>query len=131
MLILPLLMLFQPADAETYDSLLRCAAFHTIEGERLARDEGAAAGDAQLALARDFAVAAGAMLSVDNDTNAVETDLAQRKAEYLDALANGELRQTAEQWTALELACKDLYSVRGAILAAQTGEPTIESSASR
>lgn len=109
MKLLPFLMLFQSADTETYDSLLRCAAFHTIEGERLARDEGAAAGDSQLAIARDFAATASAMLSADNDANAVETDLAQRKAEYLNALASGDLRQTAEQWTALELACKDLY----------------------
>lgn len=115
MLILPFLLLAQPADAETYDALLRCAAFHTIEGERLERDEGAAAGDAQKAVAADFAATARAMLSEDNDANAVETDLGQRKAEYLQTLASGELRQTAEQWAALELACKDLYPMLSAI----------------
>ena len=131
MMLLPFLMLFQSADAETYDSLLRCAAFHTIEGERLARDEGEAAGDSQKAVAADFAATARAMLSDDNDTNAVESDLGQRKAEYLETLATGELHDTAKQWTALELACKDLYPMRGAILAGQTGEPTMEPSASR
>ena len=115
MLILPFLLLFLSADAETYDSLLRCAAFHTIEGERLVRDEGAAAGDAQLALARDFSATATAMLSDDNDTNAVETDLAQRKAEYLDKLVSGDVKVVAEQWTALELACKELYPMLSAI----------------
>jgi hypothetical protein len=109
MLILPFLLLFQSTDMETYDALLRCAAFHTIESERLARNEGIAAGDAQKAVAADFAAAARAMLSDDNDANAVATDLGQRKAEYLETLKSGELRETAEQWTALELACKDLY----------------------
>lgn len=109
MMLLPFLFLMQASDAETYDSLLRCAAFHTIEGERLARDEGAASGDAQIALARDFTATARSMLSDDNDANAVETDLAQRKAAYLDELAKGELREAATQWTALELACKELY----------------------
>ncbi len=108
-MLLPFLFLMQASDAETYDSLLRCAAFHTIEGERLARDESAASGDAQKAIARDFAATAHSMLSDDNDANAVETDLAQRKAEYLDRLAAGDLRETAEQWTALELACRDLH----------------------
>ena len=117
MLFLPFLLLAQPADAETYDALLRCAAFHTIEGERLERDEGAAAGDAQKAVAADFAATARAMLSDDNDANAVETDLGQRKAEYLETLASGELRQTAEQWAALELACKDLYPMLSAVSA--------------
>lgn len=115
MLILPFLLLAQPADAETYDALLRCVAFHTIEGERLERDEGAAAGDAQKAVAADFVATARAMLSGDNDANAVETDLGQRKAEYLETLASGELRQTAEQWAALELACKDLYPMLSAV----------------
>ena len=117
MLILPFLLLAQPADAETYDALLRCAAFHTIEGERLERDEGEAAGDSQKAVAADFAATARAMLSDDNDANAVETDLGQRKAEYLQTLASGELRQTAEQWAALELACKDLYPMLSAVSA--------------
>ena len=108
-MLLPFLFLMQASDAETYDSLLRCAAFHTIEGERLARDESAASGDAQNAIARDFAATAHSMLSDDNDANAVETDLAQRKAEYLDRLAAGDLRETAEHWTALELACRDLH----------------------
>jgi hypothetical protein len=115
MLILPFLLLAQPADAETYDALLRCAAFHTIEGERLERDEGAAAGDAQKAVAADFVATARAMLSDDNDANAVETDLGHRKAEYLETLASGELRQTAEQWAALELACKGLYPMLSAV----------------
>lgn len=115
MLFLPFLLLAQPADVETYDALLRCAAFHTIEGERLEREEGAAAGDAQKAVAADFAATARAMLSDDNDANAVETDLGQRKAEYLETLTSGELRDTAEQWTALELACKDLYPMLSAI----------------
>lgn len=115
MLILPFLLLSQPADAETYDALLRCAAFHTIEGERLARDEGTTAGDAQKAVAADFTATARALLSDDNEANAVETDLGLRKAEYLQTLASGELRQTAEQWTALELACKDLYPMLSAV----------------
>lgn len=115
MLILPFLLLSQLVDAETYDALLRCAAYHMIEGERLERDEGAAAGDSQKAVAADFTATARAMLSDDNEANAVETDLGQRKAEYLQTLASGELRQTAEQWTALELACKDLYPMLSAV----------------
>lgn len=109
MILMPFLFLLQSSDAETYDTLLRCAAFHTIEAERLVRDEGAAAGDAQNATATDFTQTARAMLSEDNDANAVETDLAQRKAEYLDTLAKGEVNEVAAQWTALELACKELY----------------------
>ena len=117
MLLLPFLFLLQSSDAETYDALLRCAAFHSIEGERLARDEGTAAGDSQKAIAEDFASTAQAMLSDDNDANAFETDLGQRKAEYIDTLGKGDLRETAEQWTALELACKVLYPMLGAITA--------------
>ncbi len=120
MLILPFLFLFQSADAETYDALLRCAAFHTIEGERLARDEGAAAGDAQKAIATDFANAAHALLSADNEADAVKTDLDQRKTDYLARLAQGEVRETAAQWTALELACKELYPALSRLKAADT-----------
>ena len=81
------------------------------------RDDGTAAGDSQKAIAEDFASTARAMLSDDNDANAFETDLGQRKAEYIDTLGKGDLRETAEQWTALELACKDLYPMLGAITA--------------
>lgn len=115
MILLPFLLMLQSSDAETYDTLLRCAAFHSIEGERLARDEGAAAGDAQQAIATDFAATARAMLSDDNDANAVETDLARHKTDYLEKLASGELRETATQWTALELACKDLHPMLRAL----------------
>lgn len=115
MILFSFLLLLQSHDAETYDTLLRCAAFHGIEGERLARDEGAAAGDAQKAIAEDFASAARALLSADNEVGALETDLASRKADYLDRLASGDLRQTAEQWTALELACKELHPMLRAI----------------
>lgn len=124
MLVLPFLLLAQPADAETYDALLRCAAFHTIEGERLDRDEGEAAGDSQKAVAADFAATARATLSDDNDANAVETDLGQRKAEYLETLAAGELRDTAKQWTALELACKELYPMLARLDSSGSGEIT-------
>lgn len=115
MILFSLLLLMQSHDAETYDTLLRCAAFHSIEGERLARDEGAAAGDVQKALAEDFASGARSLLSADNEAGAVETDLASRKADYLDRLASGELRQTAQQWAALKLACKELHPMLRAI----------------
>lgn len=124
MILLPFLLLVQSNDAETYDTLLRCAAFHTIEAERLTRDVGAAAGDAQKATAEDFASAARSMLSDDNEPKAVETDLAQRKAEYLDALAAGELRDAAQQWTALELACKELYPLLDRLDSSRSGAIT-------
>lgn len=121
MILLSFLLLLQSSDAETYDTLLRCAAFHGIESERLARDEGAAAGDAQKAIAEDFVSTARALLSDDNEANALETDLRQRKADYLDRLASGELRATAEQWTALELACKELHPMLRAIRSSGEG----------
>lgn len=111
MLWLPLLLMLQspPApDAESYQSLLGCAAFHGIEGERLTRANDAAGGEAQRALGEDFKTAATQFLPSEKAAQ-VDADLAALTAAYRERLGSGEARSMAEQWTALELACRELY----------------------
>lgn len=106
MLFFPFLLMLQTPDAETYDAMLSCAAFHAIEAERLTREKGEAEGDAQNALSKDFTEAA---IASATKQAAVIDDLAQRKVDYQDKLVNGDVHEIAKQWTALELACTELH----------------------
>ena len=97
------------ADSETYQSLLSCAAFHAIEADRVARDANAAA--AQKAISRDFLDSA-TPFGPNHTAEAAEQELIAMVVVYRERLENGEPRAMAEQWTALELACRDLYPAR-------------------
>jgi hypothetical protein len=92
---------------EDYQSLLSCAAFHTIEASRAQGD----AAEAQQATAYDFANAA-AKLSPDGTIASADADLATLLKSYREKLDTGDVRTMAEAWTALESACRTLHPVK-------------------
>ena len=90
-----------------YDSMLSCAAFHTIEATRADAD----GAQAQQAVAVDFAKTAVSM-SADGTVETVNADLEILLAKFREELDTGDVRQMAEDWTDLESACRELYPVR-------------------
>jgi hypothetical protein len=96
--------------SEAYDAMLGCAAFHTIESTTSKGD----AAEAQLAIAYDFAASA-AELAPDGQTATANADLEKRLAEYRSELDTGDVREMAEEWTAMESACREIYPLRAAI----------------
>lgn len=96
--------------ADAYDAMLGCAAFHTIESSKLEGD----AASAQRALAYDFAEVA-AKLAPDGKVATANDDLTKFLASYREKLDTGDVREVAEDWTALESACREIYPLRQSI----------------
>lgn len=92
---------------EIYDSLLTCAAFHTIEasqGDELARAS-------QKATAQDYAEAATFFAS-DGKASTTDHDLGRLLQTFRQQLDSGEPRAMAEQWTALQRECSALHPLK-------------------
>ncbi|MFM2409589.1 MAG: hypothetical protein RL481_417 [Pseudomonadota bacterium] len=92
---------------EIYQSFLSCAAFHTIEASKM---DGTAV-DAQKALAVDHAEAA-AVYASDGKAETTNVDLQRTLDDFKGKLETGDPRDMAEQWTGLESACAELYSIK-------------------
>lgn len=104
---------------ENYEAMLSCAAFHTIEATRTDAD----GAEAQQAVAVDFAKSAVAF-APDRNVETVNADLAELLVTFREELDTGDVRQMAEDWTALEGACQELYPMRD-ILANAAGEEAV------
>ncbi len=102
---------------EIYSSLLSCAAFHTIEATRTQGDAAAA----QAATAYDYAVAAESFVA-DRKRTTVDAELKTLLADYKTKLDTGEPRAMAEQWTALEAACRELHAAKDGMVAKRRDE---------
>ena len=115
MIIFPMLLLFQPvsAEQEDYNALLSCAAFHAVEAERGEPSNR----EAQLAASRDFLDVAAALTSAKSLGTSAQADLKQLQTDYARHLREGDAKAMAEQWTALDLACRELYPALGKVLA--------------
>jgi hypothetical protein len=96
--------------SDAYDAMLSCSAFHTIESSKLQGD----AAEAQRAMAYDFAEVA-APLAPDGKESTADADLKTMLESHRQKLDTGDVRAMAEDWTALESACAELYPVRKAI----------------
>ena len=96
-----------PNHQENYETMLSCAAFHTIEATR---SEGDAA-EAQQAVAYDFATTA-VRFAPDETVETANADLEKLLATFREKLDTGDVREVAEGWTSLESACRRLYPVR-------------------
>jgi hypothetical protein len=96
--------------SDAYDAMLSCSAFHAIEGSKLQGD----AAEAQRALAYDFAEVA-ATLAPDGTEETANADLKSVLETFQKKLDTGDVRKMAEDWTALESACRELYPIRKAI----------------
>ncbi|WP_147291755.1 hypothetical protein [Sphingorhabdus pulchriflava] len=110
-----MLLLFQPvsAEQEDYNALLSCAAFHAVEAERGESSNR----EAQLAASRDFLDVAAALTSAKSLGTSAQADLKQLQTDYARHLREGDAKAMAEQWTALDLACRELYPALGKVLA--------------
>ena len=96
-----------PNRQDNYETMLSCAAFHTIEATRT---EGGAA-ESQQAVAYDFAKTA-VRFAPDGTVETANTDLEKLLATFREKLDTGDVREVAEGWTSLESACRRLYPVR-------------------
>lgn len=110
-----MLLMLQPlsADEDDYNALLSCAAFHAVEAERGASSNR----EAQLAASRDFLDVAAALAGAKSLGAAAEADLKQLQADYASHLREGDPAAMAKQWTALDLACRELYPALGKVTA--------------
>lgn len=95
---------------DAYEAMLSCAAFHTIEATRVEKE----AFEAQQATAYDFAQVA-AMIAPDGKIETANSDLEERLKIYRQKLDSGDIRQMAEDWVALESACRELHPLKAAI----------------
>ena len=96
-----------PYRQENYETMLSCAAFHTIEATRT---QGGAA-ESQQAVAYDFATTA-VRFAPDGKVETANADLESMLATFREKLDTGDVREVAEGWTSLESACRRLYPVR-------------------
>ena len=96
-----------PNRQENYETMLSCAAFHTIEATRVGGD----AGESQQAVAYDFATSA-IRFAPDSKVETANADLESLLATFREKLDTGDVREVAEGWTSLESACRRLYPVR-------------------
>ena len=96
-----------PNRQDNYETMLSCAAFHTIEATRT---QGGAA-ESQQAVAYDFAKTA-VRFSPDGTVETANADLEKLLATFREKLDTGDVREVAEGWTSLESACRRLYPVR-------------------
>lgn len=96
-----------PSRQDNYETMLSCAAFHTIEASR---SEGDAA-ESQQAVAYDFATSA-VRFAPDGTVETANADLEKLLSEFREKLDTGDVREVAEGWTSLESACRRLYPVR-------------------
>jgi hypothetical protein len=102
---------------EIYNSLLSCAAFHTIEATKNQGDASAA----QTASAYDYANAA-TVFAADGRSATVDADLKVLLESFKQKLDTGEPRAMAEQWTALESACRELHVAKYELVARRKAE---------
>jgi hypothetical protein len=122
-LLVALSLLAIPAQAdederqEIYSSLLSCAAFHTIEATKSSGDASAA----QMATAYDYANAA-TVFAADGKSATVDAELKTLLESFKQKLDTGEPRAMAEQWTALESACRELYGAKDELVAKRRAE---------
>jgi hypothetical protein len=96
-----------PDRQENYETMLSCAAFHTIEATRVKGN----AAESQQAVAYDFARSA-VRFTPDGAVETANADLEKLLAIFREKLDTGDVREMAESWTALERACRRLYPVR-------------------
>jgi hypothetical protein len=117
--ILPLMLLITTAEPETdkelYRSFVQCAAFHKVEAYKSAM-----ASDAQNALSEDFLKVAKYRVP-NGDPAAAEADVKGMAKEYQSIISKGDPAQMAQDWTALESACKELYRVKDGLLGRPIG----------
>ncbi len=92
---------------ENYETMLSCAAFHTIEATR----GEASATEAQQAVAYDFAASA-VRFAPDGKVETANADLEKMLSVFRQKLDTGDVRAIAEGWTSLGGACRKLYPVR-------------------
>lgn len=103
---------------EFYDSLVQCAAFHTVESGMA--QEGGDAAASHLATANDYRNDARKH-AIDGQPASADTDIQTAIALYRKMIAEGDAQDMAESWTQLESACRELHSVK-----AQLGQKTTE-----
>ena len=96
-----------PNRQDSYETMLSCAAFHTIEATRAVGD----AAESRQAVAYDFAASA-VRFAPDGTVETANADLESLLATFREKLDTGDVREVAEGWTSLESACRRLHPLR-------------------
>jgi hypothetical protein len=104
---------------EYYDSLVQCAAFHSVEAG-MTREGGDAAAS-HLATANDYRADARKH-SADGNEATADADIQTAITLYTKMLKEGDPVQMAKGWTSLESACRELHIVKGQLAAKPTQE---------
>jgi hypothetical protein len=94
---------------EYYDSLVQCAAFHTIEAGLTREGENATA--SHLATANDYRADARKH-AVNGNATTADADIETATTLYRKMLKEGDPKDMAKGWTALESACRELHGVK-------------------
>jgi hypothetical protein len=102
---------------ELYDSLVQCAAFHTVEAGMT--HEGGDAAASHLATAHDYRADARKH-SPDGQSATADADVKTTSELYRKMIAEGDAEDMAKSWTSLESACRELHIAKGP-LAAEAG----------
>jgi hypothetical protein len=97
---------------ELYDSLVQCAAFHTVEAG-MTREGGDAAAS-HLATANDYRADARKH-SPDGQSATADADVKTTSELYRRMIAEGDAEDMAKSWTSLESACRELHIAKGPV----------------
>ena len=100
-----------------YQTMLTCAAFHTIEASK----SSGTAVDAQHALAVEFAEAS-VFFTPDGKQETANADLKAMLDDFQNKLDTGDPREMAEQWTDTDFACSDIYKLKNSLVTARKEE---------
>jgi hypothetical protein len=95
---------------ELYDSLVQCAAFHTVESG-MTREGGDAAAS-HLATANDYRTDARKH-SPDGKPETADAEVDSKAKLYRKMIAEGDAEDMAKSWTSLESACRELHIAKG------------------
>jgi hypothetical protein len=95
---------------ELYDSLVQCAAFHTVEAGMT--HEGGDAAASHLATANDYRADARKH-SPDGKPETADAEVDSTAKLYRKMIAEGDAEDMAKGWTSLESACRELHIAKG------------------
>jgi hypothetical protein len=97
---------------ELYDSLVQCAAFHTVEAGMTREGENAAA--SHLATANDYRTDARKH-APNGKPETADADVDSKSKTYRKMIAEGDADDMAKGWTSLESACRQLHSAKAPV----------------
>jgi hypothetical protein len=104
---------------ELYDSLVQCAAFHSVEAG-MTREGGDSAAS-HLAAANDYRAEARKQ-TAEASPQSADREIDAVTVHYRKMLAEGDPKDMAKSWTSLESACRELHRAKAQLSAPPLSE---------